>query len=216
MPVRPTLTARRSAHISFSREYPADCRDRPLQVSEGPGGDELLLGHSKATIARAALFCRREGACRLRHPSPCVSHALADDRCPDPAEGWRSNLLTSRSVRSRCTETQRHVAPERSRTKPHWTGSAPVPRRRTHTRRAVPGHRRRYPAVRQPGQARALSAALLRAADAADTEAFYRQPVTPGWPRPSRSAVCRRARLDASPPDGMDRSGAARPPGTTP
>ncbi len=33
-----------------------------------------------------------------------------------------------------------------------------------------------------PGQARSFAAALVRAADAADTEAFYRTPVSPVLP----------------------------------
>ena len=62
---------------------------------------------------------------------------------------------------------------------PDWVGSDPADLERPHVEVCVPdtGDMQLY---LNPGQARSFAAALVRAADAADTEAFYRPPVTPG------------------------------------
>jgi hypothetical protein len=62
---------------------------------------------------------------------------------------------------------------------PEWIGTDPPDLERPHVEVNVPdnGAMQLY---LTPGQARAFAAALVRAADAADTEAFYRTPDPPG------------------------------------
>ncbi len=62
---------------------------------------------------------------------------------------------------------------------PEWIGTDPADLERPHVEVTVPDGSgvQLYLA---PGQARSFAAALVRAADAAETEAFYRPPVTPG------------------------------------
>jgi hypothetical protein len=63
---------------------------------------------------------------------------------------------------------------------PDWIGTDPADLERPHVEVHVPGGDVQL--YLNPGQARAFAAALVRAADAADTEGFYRPPVTPGAP----------------------------------
>jgi hypothetical protein len=64
---------------------------------------------------------------------------------------------------------------------PDWIGTDPADIERPHVEVCVPSVDG-IPLYLNPGQARAFAAALVRAAAAADTEAFYRPPVTPGAP----------------------------------
>lgn len=62
---------------------------------------------------------------------------------------------------------------------PDWIGTDPADIERPHVEvciLAMGG----IPLYFSPGQAHAFAAALIRAADAADSEAFYRPPVAPG------------------------------------
>nr|WP_221378334.1 hypothetical protein [Actinoplanes polyasparticus] len=63
---------------------------------------------------------------------------------------------------------------------PEWIGTDPADLERPHVLVSVPGGGGGVPMYLTPGQARSFAAALGRAADAAETEAFYRTPVPPG------------------------------------
>jgi hypothetical protein len=62
---------------------------------------------------------------------------------------------------------------------PDWIGTDPTEIERPHVEVCI-ATMGGIPLYLDPSHARAFAAALLRAADAADTEAFYRLPVTPG------------------------------------
>jgi hypothetical protein len=62
---------------------------------------------------------------------------------------------------------------------PDWIGTDPADLERPHVEACIPSLGG-IPLYLNPGQARAPAAALVRAADAANTEASYRPPVTPG------------------------------------
>jgi hypothetical protein len=90
------------------------------------------------------------------HLSPAATVAVYDEACELVAAHVRAALWDK--------------APE-------WIGIDPADLERPHVEVGIPSGGGDVPMYLTPGQARGLAAALVRAADAADTEAFYRTPV---------------------------------------
>lgn len=126
----------------------------------------------------------RDAALDLQHPAHCPPWCVDcthRDLGPPGAVLHRSPPATVALYDEGCELVDAQVRAAFWDKTPDWIGTEPPDLERPHVEICVSdsGAMQVY---LTPGQAHALAAALVRAADAADTEAFYRTPVPPGAP----------------------------------
>ena len=116
--------------------------------------------------AASGVTARRGAPIAAPRPRP-ARHGAA----PQPAR-HRARL------RRGCELVDAHVRAAFWDKAPDWIGTDPADLERPHVEVGIPAAGGDVQLYLNPGQARSFAAALVRAADAADTEAFYRPPVT--------------------------------------
>ncbi|MET0494326.1 MAG: hypothetical protein ABW000_14460 [Actinoplanes sp.] len=119
---------------------------------------------------------------RLRPVScpPWCADGLHRDLDPPGTALHRSPPATVAVYDEACELVAAHVQAAFWDKAPEWIGTDPVDLERPHVEVGTPVGGGDVPMYLTPGQARSFAAALVRAADTADTDTFYRTPVPPG------------------------------------
>jgi hypothetical protein len=122
------------------------------------------------------------------HPVPCppwCTDCCNDDLDPPGTALHRSPPSTVPVYDQECDLVTAHVRAAFWDKAPAWIGTDPADLERPHVEITV-ANGTGVQLYLTPGQARSFAVGLVRAADAAETEASYRTPVSPG--RSSRAA----------------------------
>ena len=112
---------------------------------------------------------------------PWCTEIRHDDLDPPGTALHRSPPTTVPVYDEACELVAAHVRAAFWDKAPDWIGTDPADLERPHVEITVPDGGG-APLYVTPEQARSFAAALVRAADAADTETFYRAPVSPAAP----------------------------------
>ena len=131
--------------------------------------DESAPTHSAALSRPRAVFC-----------PPWCTESPHDDLDPPGTVLHRSPPAAVAVYDEACELVAAHVRAAFWDKAPAWLGTDPADLEAPHVKASIPdGGDSGVPVYLTPGQARIFAAALVRAADAADTEAIYRTPVPP-------------------------------------